>query len=721
MSSVPDVHSGRNRPQGLRRALVAAALLFMVGLAHAPDPVGAQERGLVPRDYYGMTFVGEVAISPDGEMVAFTQTRVVEEENRRHREVWMVPLENGEPAGDPFRFTDPTREAWAPRWSPDGRTLAFQSRRDDESTTWFARVEAPGGEAYRIPGVEGAPIWSPDGRWIAFVDRSDADGAEPGPRAGWIAPDAITVTENRERFDGRVITQTRYKSDGTLPLLPHPGARGKNQVFVVPAEGGEPRQLTHVDFNVIGATWSPDGRWIAFSGNREEDSNPFLRRSELFLVRVDGGTGLGELRELTPGEESAYRAPAFSPDGNRLAYLVSPDPNTPTRLEVRGLGAGGDFQGEAEVLVDGQGVSPGAPSWRPDGAAVRFTAQDRGSVHLFQVGTGAGGGGLEAVTSGERQVGSVEETVNGAYMAYTSTDPITPDEIFVARADGSGEQRLTGFNDGWLAEVSLRPAERLVWTAADGTEVDGWVIPPVNVEPGRSYPMVLKIHGGPNSMYGHTFFQTFHVLSNAGFYVLYPNPRGSSGYGHEFMMATRGYWGLMDEEDFLTGVDAALAAYPQIDPSRIGVSGGSYGGYATNWLTARSDRFAAAVTSRSIVSLETLWGTSDSLGTLEWHFFGTPWDAADTYRAASPITYVGNVTAPTLIIHSEEDHRTPMQDGEMWYLSLKRLGVPVEFVRYPRSSHGLSRTGEPWLLVDRLVRLRSWFDHWLGDAVTDGL
>jgi dipeptidyl aminopeptidase/acylaminoacyl peptidase len=202
--------------------------------------------------------------------------------------------------------------------------------------------------------------------------------------------------------------------------------------------------------------------------------------------------------------------------------------------------------------------------------------------------------------------------------------------------------------------------------------------------------------------------------------VLYPNPRGSSGYGHDFMMATRGYWGLMDEEDFLTGVDAALAAYPQIDPERIGVSGGSYGGYATNWLTARSDRFAAAVTSRSIVSLETLWGTSDSLATLEWHFFGTPWDAWETYRAASPITYVGNVTTPTLIIHSEEDHRTPMQDGEMWYLSLQRLGVPVEFVRYPRSSHGLSRTGEPWLLVDRLVRLRSWFDHWLGDALVDG-
>ncbi len=688
-------------------------LLLLLGSQSLP----AQERGIVPRDYYRMSFVSDVAISPNGEIAAFTRTRVVEEENRRHREIWLAPLRNGEPAGEPFRFTDPTREAWAPVWSPDGRTLAFQSRRDEESGTWFARVEAPGGEAYRIPGVNGAPIWSPDGEWIAFVDRSDANGAESGPRAGWIAPDAITVTENRDRFDGRVITHVRYKSDGTHPLLPHPDARGKNQVFVVPAEGGEPRQLTHVGFNVGGVTWSPDGRWIAFSGNEEEDTDPFLRRSDLYRVSVGAGTGLGDLHTLTPGEGS-FRAPAFSPDGERLAYLVSSDPNSPTRLEVRSLSADGGFEGEAEVWMEGLGLSPGAPEWHPEGGGIRFIALDRGSVHLFQI--DAPGTEPRSVTTGERQVSSLSGTPDGRWMAYTSTDVTSPEEVFVARADGTGEHRLTGFNDAWLQEVALRPAERLVWTVADGTEVEGWVIPPVNVEPGRSYPMVLKIHGGPNSMYGHTFFQTFHVLSQAGFYVLYPNPRGSTGYGHDFMMATRGHWGLMDEEDFLTGLDAALAAYPQIDPERLGVSGGSYGGYATNWLTARSDRFAAAVTSRSIVSLETLWGTSDSLATLEWHFFGTPWEVPDTYRAASPITHVGNVTAPTLIIHSEEDHRTPMQDGEMWYLSLQRLGVPVEFVRYPRSSHGLSRTGEPWLLVDRMVRLRSWFDHWLGEAVADG-
>ena len=257
--------------------------------------------------------------------------------------------------------------------------------------------------------------------------------------------------------------------------------------------------------------------------------------------------------------------------------------------------------------------------------------------------------------------------------------------------------------------------ERITWTVADGTEIEGWVIKPVGYEPGTKYPMILKIHGGPHSAYGNYFFQTFHVLSNAGFFVLYTNPRGSSGYGHEFQYATRGHWGEMDQEDYLRGVEATLAEYPDVDLERIGVSGGSYGGFMTNWLTATTDRFAAAVTSRSIVNWESWWGDSDAQGLTEYEFYGPPWEQRELYRRLSPISYVENVNVPTLIIHSENDYRTPIGDGEQWFMSLMKQNVPVELVRYPRSSHGLSRTGEPWLLVDRLERLRSWFVHWLGD------
>ena len=264
-----------------------------------------------------------------------------------------------------------------------------------------------------------------------------------------------------------------------------------------------------------------------------------------------------------------------------------------------------------------------------------------------------------------------------------------------------------------MADIELVPPETLTWTVKDGSEVEGWLVKPVGYEPGKKYPMVLKIHGGPHGAYGNTFFRTFHILSSAGFFVLYPNPRGSSGYGHEFMYATRGKWGEMDQEDYLGGVDTALTKYADIDPSRIGLSGGSYGGYMTNWLSATTDRFAAAVTSRSIVNWESWWGTSDAQGLTEHEFYGAPWEQRELYRRLSPISHVENVKTPTLIIHSENDYRTPIGDGEQWFMSLKKRGIPVELVRYPRSSHGLSRTGEPWLLVDRLERLKSWFVHWL--------
>lgn len=301
-------------------------------------------------------------------------------------------------------------------------------------------------------------------------------------------------------------------------------------------------------------------------------------------------------------------------------------------------------------------------------------------------------------------------------MAYAVTDPQHLSDLYVARTDGAREKRVTTLNEEWLEDIVRMPAERLTWTVDDGTEIEGWVIKPVGYSPGvTKYPMILKIHGGPHSAYGNYWFRTFHVLSNAGFFVLYTNPRGSSGYGHDFTYATRGQWGLMDSEDYLKGVDAAVAKYPDIDPDRVGVSGGSYGGYMTAWLSSTTDRFAAANPSRLICNWESWYGVSDAQRLTEYEFDGQPWEVRELYRKLSPISYVENVVAPTLIIHSENDFRTPIADGEQWYIALKKRGVPVELVRYPRSSHGLSRTGEPWLLVDRLQRIQTWFTHWLID------
>ena len=685
-------------------------------LAAMAGPVFAQQRGFQPADYYDLVTVGDVAVSPEGDLVAFTVTRIVEDENRRAREIWMQALESGRPAGEPYRFTSPTSDSFAPRWSPDGALLSFTSQRGDEdNSTWFVRVSGPGGEAFHVEGVRGAPVWSAGGEWIAYL--AFADGTEPGERDGWIAPDALSNTLDPERFDGRVVTSTQYKSDGTMTLRPHFSVNESLDLYLVSAEGGVPRRLTELPFDKSDVRWSSDGRTIYFSGdeNQNDESSEELTR-DIWAVRVADGS----LEDLTP-EPGSETSPSPSPDGTRLAFVYTAERGAEQDLMVVDVSSDGRFATAPVNLTETWDLDPGAPQWSADGTGILFSAAVSGNRHLFRV--PAAGGPVVQVTQGERQLASISLSDRGHIMAYAATDAVSPTELYVARGDGTAERRATEFNDSWMDRVSLESPERLTWLVGDSVEVEGWVIPPVDYTPGRRYPLILKIHGGPHSAYGNTFFPTFHVLSSAGFFVLYSNPRGSSGYGHEFKYATRGQWGVEDSEDFLTGVETALARYPEADSTRVGVSGGSYGGFMTNWLTATTDRFQAAVTSRSIANWESWWGSSDAQRLTEYEFFGAPWERRDLYRRLSPISYVENVTAPTLIIHSEQDYRTPIGDAEQWFMALKNLGVPVEMVRYPRSSHGLSRTGEPWLLVDRLERIRSWFGHWLieqAPTVSDG-
>jgi len=691
----------------MRRLLTLSIVVCLL-----PAVTVAQKRGLLPQDFYQEVGVGSVAISPTGEYVAFTVTTIVEKENKRHREIWMQRLRNGAPDGESFRFTDPTQESSSPSWSPDGKILAFSSRRGkDRNSIWFVRIAPPGGEAQHIEGVDSAPMWSPDGKWIAYTKSPEPDeekDKKKESREGWIAPDAISKTLDAKRFDGRVVTSMRYKRDGTLVFRPHYSIAKKSQLFVVPAKGGEVRQLTEMAFNVGGIVWSPDSNTILFSGDERQDDE-YNREQTADIYSVPRAGGNPKVLTENPGSE---RSPAFSPDGTKLVFTFSKERGAETDIMVVDAAPDGTFKGEPRNLTADWDNGPRGPSWKPDGAAIIFGAGIGGNSHLMEVSLD---GAVKQITKGDRRLGGYSATKDGKLMAYTSTDAATPAELYVSRADGSGETRLTSFNDGWLEELTLMPAEVLHWKVADGSTIEGWVIKPVGYQAGRKYPLILKIHGGPHGAYGNTFFRTFHILSNAGFFVLYPNPRGSTGYGHKFTYATRGKWGELDHEDYLGGVDAAVEKYPAIDPKRVGVSGGSYGGYMTNWLTSTTDRFAAAVTSRSITNWESWWGNSDIQSLTEFEFYGSPWEQRELYRRLSPISYVENVKAPTLIIHSENDYRTPIGDGEQWFMSLMKRKIPVELVRYPRSSHGLSRGGEPWLLVDRLERLQSWFVYWLID------
>lgn len=692
----------------------------------AASEAAAQRRGIVPEDEYRVVTVGEVAVAPAGDRVAFTVTRVIEQENKRHRSIWMQRLVNGQPQGEPFRLTDPSNDAWGPRWSPDGSVLAFSSSRGkDPNTTWFTRASSTGGEAYHVDGIEGAPTWSSDGKWIAQfrAPGNEGDPKARSPRAGWIAPDAISKTADSTRFDGRVITHIRYKADGIFALLPHPSARPKLQLFVHPAGcalGSPPRrraggcaagrQLTRYPFGVSNGVWAPDGRALFFAGNAKEDDQYVDEPTgDLFVVSVDGG----EPRQLTSGPGS-NRSPAVSPDGKKLVYLHTLKRGAPTNLMIVDLAPDGRFAGSPRQLTPGWDLIPADPSWSRDGRSIRFTADVGGDTHLLEV--AVGGGKPRQITSGTRELGSLSASKDGAVMAFTASTVTTPAEVYVAGRDGRDERKLTSFNDAWLAGVERVPAERLTWKVSDGTPVDGWVLKPVGYQPGRKHPMVLVIHGGPHGAFGNGFSSQHQMLAGAGFFVLYINPRGSTGYGNAFTYATAGKWGEMDREDLELGMQAAFARYPDIDQARVGVTGGSYGGFMTNWMTATSkQRFAAAVTRSSITEWMTQYTSSDTYGNKTFEFLGEPWEQRELYTRLSPITYVEKVTAPTLIIHGEHDYRTPIAHAEQWYLALKRNRVPVEFARYPRSAHAIR---EPWLQVDAAERTRSWFVHWLIERPT---
>jgi len=696
------------------RQLMHRSIGFLVLLLLAAAPGLAQKRGFVATDYYKEIVPGDVALSPAGDLVAFTVSSVIEKDNRRHREIWMARIKGGLPDGAPFRFTDPTDDSYGPRWSPDGAILSFTSKRGkDPNDVWFVNVAQPGGEAHHIEGVDAQPIWSRDGKWIAYEKSPSThdEGEARNPREGWIAPDAHSHTLDPKRFDGRVITAVHYKRDGTLDLLPDPSVHAKTQLFVVAASGGSPTQLTRVKFEVGDAAWSADGRTIFFTGDEHLDDNVIGREPDaaIYAISRDGGSP----RKVST-MSGAHAQIAVSPDGTRLAFLRTPKQGEETDLMVADIAADGTFRGQPQNLTASWDDIPGAPMWSADGRAIRFAAGLHGNNHLYEA--TLQGKAVRAITSGDRHLTNFSASKDGATVAYIENDVMHPSEVFVARADGSGEQRLSSFNDRWLADIRLVPAERLTWKVSGGVSVEGWVMKPLDYSPGKKYPLILKIHGGPYGAYGTGWFDQFQMLASSGFFVLYTNPRGSTGYGHAFQWATRGKWGEVDKEDYLGGVDATLAKYPDIDPHRVGISGGSYGGFMTNWLTATvPDRWAAAVTARSITTWESWYGSSDAQGLTEHAFFGAPWEQRDLYRRLSPISYVEKVKAPTLILLGENDYRTPISDNEQWFMALKKRNVPVELVRYPRSGHNLSRTGEPWLLVDRLERIRSWFQYWLID------
>ncbi len=710
---------------------ISAALFGLGFCALQIAPLAAQGRAFTPKDWYRVTTVSTPAVSPDGRQVAFTVTTVREADNRRHQEIWLASLDGGEPS----RLTSPGTESSNPRWSPDGKLLLFTSQRPGgRGRTWGLRMDRPGGEAFEVDSIPNGSTPA-DGRFVVWAEADTAvrdttlkdpfEKMQPMARPPF---GAITRPLDPARFDGRHVVELPYKANGQ-GFLPNPREKPafrSAQLWMRALDGSAKRRITDTRYSHRNVAVSPDGQWIAFTADpalradsavrAERDSigrRPYDARrdeavrndSDLFVVAVGGGMA----RRITRanGDEGNL---AWSPDSRRIAFVSRTERTENARLYVVDA-AGGD-----PVNLLGEWASEPADYWWLQSGEIAMSAEIGGRSGLFLLAPSAPADAkapaLREVLGGRRRMSGWSLDPAGRTVAYVATSSTRPSEIYVAQPDGTNERQLTRFNDKLNQEVAWADAERFTYRSVGGMEIEAWLMKPHGYESGRRYPLVLYIHGGPHSAYGENWFDEFQNLAGAGLYVLYTNPRGSSGYGAPFTFSTRGRWFAEDYQDLMRGVDL-VSRRPDVDSSRMGVTGGSYGGVMAAWVTAKTNRFKAAQTDRMISNWWSWYGSSDAQGLTEFEFYGKPWDNPAMYDSLSPLRQIRKVRTPTLIVQSEEDHRTPMTDAEQWFMGLKKQGTAVELVRYPRSTHDLSRTGEPWLLVDRLGRLRQWFDHWL--------
>lgn len=704
----------------MRRAICSIGVLTL-----GAQILTAQGRAFAPQDWYRLATVSSPAVSPDGRWVAFAVTTVRETENKRHSEIWMVASAGGEP----IRMTSPSVESSNPRWSPDGKLLLFVSTRpNSKGRTWGLRIDQPAGEAFEVDSLPNGS-YSSDGKTVVWADtvewKPDTTRKDSYEKMAPMARPpyrAITRPLDAARFDGRHIIDLGYKFNGPgfVPAPRWAPRWNPAQVWVRSTTGGDKRQLTNAVYSHRGVAVSPDGQWVAFvaDGKLRSDSlaqaeQDSLRRArydaklseaprndqDIFVVSAAGGTPRRVTTSL--GTEGSL---AFSPDGSRIGYLAQQSRTGSVRLWVVPA-AGGE---PVNVIGDWQ-YEPNSFQWLPSGV-ILMQAAVGGRDAIFTVDPASKR--LTEIVAGRRRLPGTSIDDAGQVLAYVATSIASPTELYLAKGDGTGERQATSFNAKLNAEIGWPNAERFTYRSVGGLEIEAWLQKPHGYAPGQKYPLVLYIHGGPHSAYGENWFDEFHNISGAGMWVLFTNPRGSSGYGAAFTYSTRGRWGLEDYQDLMKAVDIA-AQRPDVDSTKMGVTGGSYGGFMTSWVTTRTHRFKAAQADRMISNWWSWWGTSDVPGLTEFEFFGMPWERAALYDSLSPMRHVHKVKTPTLIVQSEEDHRTPMADAEQWFQALQKNRVPVEFVRYPRSTHDLSRTGEPWLLVDRLGRLRQWFAHWL--------
>jgi dipeptidyl aminopeptidase/acylaminoacyl peptidase len=477
----------------------------------------------------------------------------------------------------------------------------------------------------------------------------------------------------------------------------------RSHIFVIDASTGAANQVTSGDdWNDTDPQWSPDSTRIAFVSDRTGHEYDDGHAKNIWVVPAEGGA-LARISDHEFGDSG----PRWSPDGSEIAFIGEAEKRVFPKLYIAPAAGGA----RPRLAADDIDLIPTALRWGPGPRELSFETGVKGTLHVFRVDLDT----RKAVqlTKGERAVRAVDANRSSGAMAYLANDFEHLDDLYVSALDGSAERQLTHLNAALWSGLELAAVERLPYKSSDGWDIDGFLVKPVGWQPGKKYPLVLSIHGGPAGQYGVDWYHEFQVYAGRGWAVFFCNPRGSTGYGQKFESGIVNNWGGMDYRDVMAGVDAAIHQNPWIDTGKLGVTGGSYGGYLTNWILGHTTRFKAAVTLRGISNFISDDGTRDGAYGHEDDFKGFLFDNFDQYWAASPLKYARNVKTPTLILHSDNDYRVPIEQGEQWFRALKHYGVSAELVIFPRENHNLTRTGEPTHLVESLNWQCYWFDRFL--------
>ena len=732
-----EVRQVRLEPQrelvGHRRPMVAATL-------------GCVTRPAEPADLYDLRIATDPCLSPDGRWVAFTVQTV----NARHDEyrhaIWLVPADGSAP---PRQVTIGAKHDRHPRFAPGGRSLAFISDRrlvtedppgdaeDREDIDQLHLLPLDGGEARRVtdlPRAVTAFTWSPDGSRLAVLSASrGATRAEDARRRGKASSPA---EDEPRRSDYRFLDRLGYQYNG-LGFV----AGREPELWVVNAADGAARRLTTAGTAISSPAWSPDGGRIAYVTDRRPDRD-HRWHSQLYVIDL----ATGEETRVTHAGHATFDHPTWLPDGRTLAALGH---RYPARAGSRndlwlfagdgsdsGASGGRNLSGRHDLMAAasmGSDLTPGESARlrvAADGRSITFSAPYGGSYELWRI--AVEDGELVRLTEDRHYISAFDQVTlpkaagGGSRIAYLRSSPTEPTDAWAldvadigpAQRGGGMPHRLTALNAATLAQLELStPIER--WTEVDGRAIQGWYVPPIRrpETPAHPAPLVTEIHGGPHTLYGWSPYWEFQVLAGAGIGVWYCNPRGSEGYGEAFNAANFRDWGPGPMRDVLAGVEA-LVEEGLADPDRLGVTGGSYGGYLTNWIVGHDDRFRAAFTARSVVDLVSQFLAGDIGGTefgLE-EFGSTPWDDPAFWRDHSPLTYAPRIVTPLLIQHAERDLRCTITQAEELFAALRTHRRTVRLMRVPDESHELTRSGTPFRRAENLVQVRSWFRHFLVDG-----